>query len=297
MASSSGYGQAAPTMIPRDRYYGNAIVAEPRVPARTPRWLDSGRSLTSLIEAQIIPRLINAHQPAHIMAGDAIDLADEVLTFAPLALHVEADALIEHVETYLDRGATIEALLVDLLAPAARRLGEYWEEDRCDFVDVTMGLWRLQEVVHELAARGPVDRGQAAPRARALFAAMPGDQHSFGALVVEEMFARGGWATDRMGDAALSDLLDRVGGEWFDVIGLTVSCDSHTAALPSAIVALRNVSRNPRIVVIVGGRVFAENPRLASDVGADGTARDARSAVKVAQELVDAVACEVVSCG
>lgn len=297
MASSSGYGQAAPTMIPRDRYRDDAIVAEPRAHARTPRWLDPGRSLTSLIEAQIIPRLIVAHPAAQVMADDAIDLADEVLTFAPLALHVEADALIEHVETYLDRGATIEALLVDLLAPAARRLGEYWEEDRCDFVDVTMGLWRLQEVVHELAARGPIDRGQAAPCARALFAAMPGDQHSFGALVVEEMFARGGWATDRMGDTSVSDLLDRVGGEWFDVIGLTVSCDSHTAALPSAIVALRNVSRNPRIVVMVGGRVFAENPRLASDVGADGTARDARSAVKMAQDLVDAVAREVVSCG
>ena len=218
MASSSGYGQAAPTMIPRDRYRDN-----------------------------------------------------------------------------LARGATVEALLVDLLAPAARRLGEYWEEDRCDFVDVTMGLWRLQEVVHELAARGPVDRRHAAPRA--LFAAMPGDQHSFGAVVIEDVFARAGWATDRLGDTAMPELLDRAGEEWFDVIGLTVSCDSHTAALPSAIVALRNVSRNPRVVVMVGGRVFAENPRLASDVGADGTARDARSAVKMAQELIDALSREVVSCG
>ncbi|VVS99965.1 Cobalamin-binding protein [Sphingomonas sp. EC-HK361] len=294
MASSSGYGQAAPTSFPRDRYRDNIFVAEPMACARAPRWLDAGRSLTSLIEGQIIPRLIVAHPSAQIMADDCVDLADEVLTFAPLALHVEADALIEHVEAYLVRGATVEALLVDLLAPAARRLGEYWEEDRCDFVDVTMGLWRLQEVVHELAARGPVDRRHAAPRA--LFAAMPGDQHSFGAVVIEDVFARAGWATDRLGDAAMPELLDRAGEDWFDVIGLTVSCDSHTAALPSAIVALRNVSRNPRVVVMVGGRVFAENPRLASDVGADGTARDARSAVKMAQELIDAVAREVVSC-
>ena len=57
--------------------------------------------------------------------------------------------------------------MVDLLAPAARLLGEYWEDDRCDFVDVTMGLWRLQEVVHEIAARAPADRAAGGRRALA----------------------------------------------------------------------------------------------------------------------------------
>lgn len=297
MATRSEYGQAAPVSVSRDPVFSNRIAADARARSATVVRLDPSRSLTSLIEAQIIPRLIVAHPAAGESVDVPLDLAGEVLTFAPLALHVEADALIEQVETYLARGASIEVLLVDLLAPAARRLGEYWEEDRCDFVDVTMGLWRLQEVVHELAARGPVDRSRAAPRSRALFAAMPGDQHGFGALVVEEMFARAGWATDRMTDTGMADLLDRVGAEWFDLIGLTVSCDCHTATLPSTIVALRNASRNPHVIIMVGGRVFAQDPRLAAAVGADGTASDARSAVRVAQDLVDAATHEAMSCG
>lgn len=45
---------------------------------------------------------------------------------------------------------------------------------------------------------------------------------------------------------------------------------------------------------MVGGRVFAANADLAASVGADGTAPDARVAVRVAGELVDAVAQELV---
>ena len=46
---------------------------------------------------------------------------------------------------------------------------------------------------------------------------------------------------------------------------------------------------------MVGGRVFAENADLAAAVGADGTAPDARVAVRVAGSLVDAAAREAVA--
>lgn len=291
MATTFNYGQVAPERSPREPSFARPLKAF-RVDART----GCGRTLSSLVESDIIPQLIASHPQSEPAAGIAIS-ADEVAAFAPLALQVEADVLLDHAEAMLARGVTVESLLVDLLAPAARELGEYWKADRCDFVDVTMGLWRLQEVVHEIAARGPSGRYAAAPNRRALFAAMPGDQHGFGALVVEEMFARAGWATDRLGDASLSDLYARLGSDWFDLIGLTVSCDSHTGALPAAITALRSVSRNPRLVVMVGGRVFVEHPGLAKAVGADGTAADARAAVAVADKLVGAVAREGLPCG
>jgi methanogenic corrinoid protein MtbC1 len=222
---------------------------------------------------------------------------EEIEAFAPLALQVEADALLDHVERLLHRGVSVDTLLVDLLAPAARLLGEFWEDDRCDFVEVTMGLWRLQEVVHELAARLPPDHLAIAAGHRALFASMPGDQHSFGAVVVDEIFCREGWLTDRLSEADSADLLERVAQDWFDLLGLTISQDCHIAPLPSLIAALRNVSRNPRLCVMVGGRVFLNDPGLAVRVGADGTARDARLAVKVAGGLVGAMERQAVDKG
>jgi MerR family transcriptional regulator, light-induced transcriptional regulator len=247
---------------------------------------DPELSLSRLIESEIIPRLMVAHAGEMPATFSQDIVAGEVAALAPLALQVEADALLAHVEAIMMRGVTLDTLMVDLLAPTARLLGDLWESDRLDFVDVTMALWRLQEVVHELAARSQIDRACPHAARRALFATMPGDQHSFGALVVDEVFRRGGWATDRMCAPQAAELVGRVGRDWFDMVGLTVSCDAHIAPLRSVIVALRNVSRNPGLFIMVGGQVFSTDPQLAVRIGADGTAGDARRALKVADDLV-----------
>jgi methanogenic corrinoid protein MtbC1 len=252
--------------------------------------VDFKNSLSRMIESEIIPRLMLAHalEPAE-MKPDAMVaeiIAGEAEVLAALVLQVDAGLLLVHVEAILARGVSVDTVMVDLLAPTARLLGEYWESDRCDFVDVTMGLWRLQEVVHVIAARAPSERLLAAGGHRALFASMPGDQHNFGTVVIDELFRRDGWITDRLSGVDTSELLKRVGDEWFDMIGLTVSCECHIATLPSVIVALRNVSRNSRVCIMVGGPVFSKDPGQAEKVGADGTAPDAQLALKVAAGLV-----------
>ena len=299
MASSAHYKHSAP-MNGAALHRRFASDADGLALFRVHADVDYERSLSTLIQREIIPRLMIAHAasvPEIAPTGSAatVERAD-VEALAPLALQVEADALLAHIEGVLNRVGAVETVMVDLLAPAARLLGEYWENDLCDFVDVTMGLWRLQEVVHEIASRMPADRLLAAGGHRALFASMPGDQHSFGTVVIDELFRRDGWVTVRLNEAETTDLLKRAGDDWFDMIGLTISCDCHIAPLPSIIAALRNVSRNPHVCVLVGGRVFSDDPQLAAQVGADGTARDAKLALKVAADLVRAREAEAVSC-
>ena len=259
-------------------------------PFRTRPETDHARSLTALIESEIIPRLVVAHSTDAKVPGLPVNTdvigPGEVEALAPLALQVDADRLLMHIEAILARGVSVDTVMVDLLAPTARLLGEHWESDQCDFIDVTMGLWRLQEVVHEIACRAPTAKPVAIGGHRALFASMPGDQHSFGTVVIDELFRRDGWVTERISDADTKDLLKRVADDWFDIIGLTVSCDRHIAALPSVIAALRNVSRNSRVCVMVGGRVFSADPARAVQVGADGTAPDAKLALTIAEGLV-----------
>ena len=290
MASMMRFGDSPPTadatMLSRDFEPHSDRLASFRMRAE----VDYDRSLSTLIESEIIPRLIVAHSVDEPMTaksiGDHRIEPGEVEALAPLALQVEANALLSHIEAVLARGVSVDTVMVDLLAPTARLLGQYWEDDLCDFIDVTMGLWRLQEVVHEIACRMPADRLAAAGGHRVLFASMPGDQHSFGTVLIDELFRRSGWVTDRVSEAPTADLLKRVAEEWFDMVGLTVSCDCHIEELPSMIAGLRNVSRNSRVCVMVGGRVFSADPDLAARVGADGTARDAKLALEVAGGLV-----------
>jgi methanogenic corrinoid protein MtbC1 len=60
---------------------------------------------------------------------------------------------------------------------------------------------------------------------------------------------------------------------------------------------MRNVSANPRIIVLVGGRMINENPGMATDVGADGTGADALAALELANTLVETVAANAMNLG
>ena len=257
-------------------------------------------TLTDLIAQHVIPRLVTAHSTDHSANGATVarpaSVRDDLDAFATLAIDADSDVLLMHLDDLLSRGATIDSLLLDLLAPTARRLGELWEEDRCDFVDVTMGLWRLQEAVRELSGRVPALQSATFGAKRALFATMPGEQHSFGTVLIEDIFRRDGWATELLTDVDNSGLLDAIARQSFDVVGLTLSCDGNIGRLHSLILAMRSVSRNPRLCIMVGGRALVADPEISTRVGADGTAPDAQRALAVASGLVAMNACREVFC-
>ena len=75
---------------------------------------------------------------------------------------------------------------MELLEPTARHLGELWQEDTIDFVDVTLGVSKLQRLVHVFAGLDHV-----APyddKRKVLLASAPGDQHSLGNSMVQKFF-------------------------------------------------------------------------------------------------------------
>jgi MerR family transcriptional regulator, light-induced transcriptional regulator len=251
--------------------------------------LDPADTVNNIIESQIIPRLLMAHNTSESRATSRrlrTITAEEASRFALLPLRLEAASLLEEVDAFIAKGASVETICLDLLAPAARKLGEMWERDECDFLDVTMGLWRLQEVMREVAARSPAAFADIQVPYSALFSPMPGDHHNFGVMMIEEVFARAGWRSEALVKPERRELLDRLARQPFDLIGLTLARDCPSAALGNLIRAVRNVSANPRIIVLVGGRMINENPGIAIEVGADGTGADALTALELANTLV-----------
>ena len=234
------------------------------------------------------PRLMISHSlpDVGVTASSSISQA-EIASFAPLAIELEAHDLLAEVDTYLARGLSAEAIFIELLAPAARYLGEEWTADRLDFLDVTMGLWRLQEVLREVAARGGPNFSPAFGR-RVLFSPMPGDQHSFGAAMIDECFTRAGWSSNLLVEPTRGQLLSSVASTDYALVGLTVSCDCHIGVLTALVSAIRNVSRNPNVRVMLGGRLLIDDPDIARRAGADATALTALGALELAEQLVAA---------
>jgi len=247
---------------------------------------EAAAALSRLIEGEIIPRLLLSHEDGPraapgVVAGPLTAASvDECLG---LALYGGTGALIDHVDGLVALGVSIDVVLLDLLCPCARRLGVMWEEDECSFADVTVGLCRLQQVVHLIGEQLPAAR---APRRNALFSLTPGDQHTFPVLVVAELFRQAGWRADAAPDATYDELIARVSSRSFDLVGFSMADEQWLDTLAGVISGVRRASRNPLLRVIVGGHAFACHPARAAEVGADA-ALDASDAVRIAATIVD----------
>ena len=259
---------------------------------------NAGYELSLLIQNLVIPRLIADRQepgyrlseqnpsPHHISGTSGTITPQDVEEFSLLSTRSDARELLDFVDKCLANGTSVDSIYVDLLAPTARRLGEYWESDERDFVDVTMGLWRIQEILRELTLRIPPPAIAGFGQRSALFSTMPGEQHSFGTLMIAECFYRAGWDADIMIEPSQSELIGKFAGRHYDLIGLTVSLDCPKATLSGLVSAIRSVSSNPATRIMMGGRVINDDPGLIEECGADATAADAPSAVILADLLV-----------
>lgn len=256
----------------------------------------STEMLKKAIECEIIPHLLSAkrqNMADGMMASRVHPMgAEDVAAFVDLII---ADDM-EQVRAVADRmivlGGGRDALLEDLLAPAARVLGEMWERDVCDFTTVTLGVYRLDQVMKEICAVGRDDYSPLVHDRTILLVPSPGEQHSFGLNMVADVFREGGWCVRSAGLVARSRLIKLVGEEWFDVVGFSVSADRALKGLPSCIRAVRQASSNRALGVFVGGRAVTCHPERTRFLGADGTANDPRQALREANIFVEATVTE-----
>lgn len=247
--------------------------------------------LARTIEREIIPRLMLVHratpQPvASAEAMGAVITEAEVEQFARLVLSTDEDAALASVAAYRARQVPIEAIYVQLLGPTAHHLGDLWDEDLCNFADMTVGLGRLQRVLRELSADFGAGVEHPVEGRRILLLPSPGEQHTFGLMMVADFFRRAGW--DVAGGAWVpgDHAGSLVGNEWFDVVGFSLAAEIHLGALKDIICSVRRVACNRQVAVLVGGPMFGLHPEYVEMVGADGMTIDGRQAPQLAEALV-----------
>ncbi len=247
--------------------------------------------LARTIEQEIIPRLMLAHrtatEPLRPPAGPGCAIsADDVRQFAKLVLSHEEDVAFATILTLRARHVSVEKIYLDLLAPTARYLGELWDDDLCNFTDVTVGLGRLQRVLRELSPALGRSVEHPAQGRRVLLLPSPGEQHTFGLVMVAEFFRRAGWDVTGGAWVAGADAVALVTAEWFDVIGFSLGAEVHLPQLAASIAAVRQAACNQDIAILVGGPLFGVHPEFVGQVGADGMTIDGREAPSLAEGLI-----------
>jgi len=194
-----------------------------------------------------------------------------------------ADAL-DYIYSLRDRGISLDSLYLELLEPTARHLGELWDKDEINFFDVTVGISRLQRIVHHFSDLDRIEPYD--DKRRALIMVAPGEDHNFGNQIVQKFMKAAGWSVQTLTGYESGYLVEMVAREWFAVVGFSISGDTHVDALSRTIKVLRGRSLNPHIGIMIGGPVVVARPELVEQIGADGTASNAATAVILAKKLL-----------
>ncbi|MFM8747679.1 MAG: B12-binding domain-containing protein [Aestuariivirga sp.] len=176
-------------------------------------------------------------------------------------------------------GMDPESIMLGLMAPAARHMGALWADDRLNFVEVTLGMARLQHLLRQFRMPPLSLTGL---RGRVLLAPTPGEQHSFGLRLVEEFLLREGWQVTARLAATETDIIRLVSAEPYDIVGFSLAGERLLPALRAIIGKVRAAARNPEMRILAGGVLFSAGGPSAADLGADAVAGDAAEAVQQA---------------
>ena len=249
-------------------------------------------SLLSVIESQIIPRLLDAHPSAHSLKletepSETVNVtAQDVLDFAKACLDVDSQAVFTQLQALQNKGVGSKAIFLEVITPAARYLGDMWSQDKMDFTLVAQGLLRMHHAMRQLGYEtqdGPQTAGDVR---RIMLASAPGSQHILGLAMVSEFFRAEHWQVVVEISTSENVLIHAVSHEWFDVIGLSVGLVEQLPDIPALIARLKTASRNPNAFVILGGPALLQTQMDGVALAADAVSVNAAEAVKLAGELL-----------
>jgi len=229
--------------------------------------------LKNLFVASVMPQLSRASSAYPSRGVPAANRRAHEL--AELLVATDQEAALDLIGELQADGGAIGKLAATLFEPAARSLGDLWGEDFCSEFDVTVGLCRMQTAVRLLTAGCAPRPPSRLHQPLVLIAPEPGELHRLGAALDRTVLENAGWQPHceyPSDDNALDELLNTT---WFDVLDLSLSAafrrEQSMPKLRETIAQARRVSRNPALVIVVGGRMFNEEKAAGQAVGADAS--------------------------
>lgn len=163
------------------------------------------------------------------------------------------------VEDLLEAGLSVEDVCLDHLAPAARHLGELWDKDRLPFSEVALASARIQAILRRMPASRITP--SCAQGKGAVFAAVPGEQHTLGVMMAADLFRRNGWDVGLMVGMTHDELVSRISRDDRPVIGLSCSGDHSFPALRRLLAALART--RPAAHILLSGQIIKDAAMIA----------------------------------
>ena len=229
---------------------------------------DINRPLHQTLVTQVIPRLLDTSTRAYEKFPFSVAQSEDL---GRACIDPDGSKAEVFVRQALAQDFDIESLYLDAIPQAARLFHDWWASDDIDFIAVTHGIFRLEQLIYNLSADFVMGGRHHHPGSQlhALLVKPPGSHHSLGLLILSQYFKRRGWQVFSANQFSADDMLVAVKAEWVDLIGVSLSEDKQIPAMKKLITRLRQRSSNPHVQVMAGGPLLRFQDDLASLVGAD----------------------------
>ena len=190
---------------------------------------------------------------------------------------------VELVKKALDEGKTAKEILDDGLVAGLRDCGDGFERGEKFIPEMLMSsesMKKAMEILKPLLLEG----GGGGITGKAVMATVEGDVHDIGLELVSTMLETAGFEVRNMGpDVPTEDIVEAVKEDKPHIVGLSALLSNTMDIMPDVIEALTDAGLRDSLKVMVGGAPVKQD--FADEIGADGWAYDAASAVPKAKEL------------
>lgn len=200
-------------------------------------------------------------------------------------IDMEVEKATELTQKALDEGTEAEKVMNEALVPAMDAVGDQYEKGERYVPEMLLSAQAMKggmQLLRPLLAESGVE-----PKGRIVIGTVEGDLHDIGQNLVSMMLEGAGFEVTNLGaETPAGEFVSSVKDNSADILGISALLTTTMTHMPEVIDALQEDGLRENVKVMVGGAPVSQD--YADEIGADGYASDASSAVKLAEELVGA---------
>ncbi|MCC6053337.1 MAG: corrinoid protein [Desulfurococcaceae archaeon] len=196
----------------------------------------------------------------------------------------DADRALAVARRLIDSGVGAHGLVVEVLVPAMRRVGELFERGEYFIADVIACAEAFKRVFEDVV-KPRLERGEKRRVAVAVFGTVKGDIHDLGKNLAKVLFEVEGFEVIDLGvDVTPEQIVEAVEKYNARVVGVSALMTTTMIEQRRVVEELRKRGLRDKVIVIAGGAPVTEE--WVREIGADVCGDDAFKALRRVKELL-----------
>ncbi len=227
---------------------------------------------------------VQVSPPSFLQTGEPFSELAQAYLHA--LLHKDRALATQIILNAAQKGTDIQDIYLHVLQPCQRELGRLWQINKVSVGEEHYATAVTQSIMAQLYpymfSSTPAEK-----KAAIVVACVSGELHELGARMLADFFEMEGWDSFFLGaNTPVQGIIETVRLHHAAILCLSVTTSINISQAAEVIALLRSSPEVSKVRVLVGGYPFNQIPDLWRQIGADGHAPDAHTALSVAQQLI-----------